>query len=67
MTPLQASLRPPGILPGHWAELEASGIAPDVATLNVASFGPGTDRHWETERSELVRCERGRIQTESTT
>lgn len=58
---------PPGLLPAHWAELEASGIAPDVAALNAASFGPGTDRHWETERSELVRFKRLSIQTESTT
>ncbi len=58
---------PPGLLPIHWAELEGSGIAPDVASLNVASFGPGTDRHWETERSELVRFERLTIQTDSST
>jgi hypothetical protein len=57
---------PPALLPAHWAELRASGIAPDVAALNVASFGPGTDRHWELERSELVRFERLTIQTEST-
>ena len=41
---------PAGLLPHHWAELQASGIAADVAALNVASFGPGTERHWETER-----------------
>jgi len=58
---------PPGLLPIHRAELEASGIAPDVAALNVASFGAGTDRHWETERSELVRFKRLTIQTDSTT
>ncbi len=58
---------PPGLLPHHWAELQASGIAADVAALNVASFGPGTERHWETERAELVRFERLRIQTASTT
>lgn len=43
-----------GVLPQHWAELQASGIAADVAAANVASFGPGTDRHWEDERAELV-------------
>jgi hypothetical protein len=58
---------PPTLLPAHWAELQASGIAPDVAALNVASFGTDTDRHWELERSELVRHARRKIQTESTT
>jgi hypothetical protein len=58
---------PAGLLPEHWAELQASGIAADVAALNVASFGPGTDRHWETERAELVRHARRKIQTESRT
>lgn len=58
---------PPALLPAHWAELQGSGIAADVAALNVASFGPGTDRHWELERSELVRFKRLSIQTESTT
>jgi hypothetical protein len=58
---------PPGLLPDHWAELQASGIAADVAALNIASFGPGTERHWEAERAELVRFERLRIQTASTT
>jgi hypothetical protein len=57
---------PAGLLPKHWAELQASGIAPDVAALNVASFGPGTGRHWERERAELVRFARHLIQTEST-
>ncbi|MFN9621269.1 MAG: DUF3854 domain-containing protein, partial [Cyanobacteriota bacterium] len=47
-----------GILPGHRAELEASGIAPDVAALNVESFGAGTERHWETERGKLTRYQR---------
>jgi hypothetical protein len=46
--------QPATLLPHHWAELQASAIAPDVAAANVASFGPGTDRHWETERAELV-------------
>jgi hypothetical protein len=45
----------PALLPHHWAELQASAIAPDVAAANVASFGPGTDRHWESERAELIR------------
>ena len=58
---------PPGLLPDHWAELQASAIAPDVAAANVASWGPGTARHWEAERAELVRFERLRIQTASTT
>jgi hypothetical protein len=38
-----------------------------VAAANVASFGPGTDRHWEAERAELVGHARHRIQTGSTT
>jgi hypothetical protein len=57
---------PPSLLAQHWAELQASGIAFDVAAANVASFGPGTDRHWEDEREELVRFARLAIQTEST-
>jgi len=55
-----------GLLPEHWAELQASAIAADVAAANLASFGPGTDRHWELERAELTRYKRHRIQTEST-
>ena len=51
------------LLPNHWAELQASGIAADVAAANVASFGPGTDRHWERERAELVGHARLQIQT----
>jgi hypothetical protein len=54
-------------LPQHWAELQASAVAPDVAALNVSSFGPGTDRHWETARAELVAHARRAIQTRSTT
>lgn len=46
------------ILPEHWAEMEASGIAPDVAAANVASFGPGTPRHWELEREAVTRHKR---------
>jgi len=65
--PLATDQKPTALLPPHWAELEASGIAADVAALNVASFGPGTDRHWETEREELVRFKRFQIQTASTT
>ena len=45
---------PEGLKAQHWAELQASAIAPDVAAANVASWGPGTDRHWESERAELV-------------
>jgi hypothetical protein len=62
-----ASDPPAALLPQHWAELQASAIAPDVAALNVASWGPGTDRHWEAERAELVAHERRQIQTASTT
>ena len=60
-----ATPTPAGLLPRHWAELQASAIAPDVAALNVAAFGPGTDRHWESERAELVAHARLQIQTES--
>jgi hypothetical protein len=58
---------PAGLLPDHWAELQRSAIAADVAAANVASWGPGTDRHWEAERAELTRYARLRIQTASTT
>ena len=58
---------PAGLLPDHWAELQRSAIAPDVAAANVASWGPGTDRHWESERAELTRHARLAIQTASTT
>ena len=58
---------PASLLPQHWAELQASAIAPDVAAANVASWGPGTDRHWENERAELVAHGRLAIQTRSTT
>jgi len=58
---------PAGLLAHHWAELQRSAIAPDVAAANVASFGPGTPRHWETERAELARFARLQIQTASTT
>ena len=57
--------RPPSLLPHHWAELQASAIAADVAAINVCSWGSGTDRHWESERAELVRHARRKIQTES--
>jgi hypothetical protein len=51
-----------------WSELtEGSGIAPDVAAANVAPFGPGTGRDWESERAELVSHARRQIQTSSTT
>jgi hypothetical protein len=62
----EAPSTPAGLLPEHWAELQASAIAPDVAAANIASFGPGTARHWETERAELIRHARHRIATEST-
>ena len=52
---------PPGLLPHHWAELQASGIAEDVAAANVASWGPGTDRHWEHEREAITRHKREAI------
>lgn len=58
---------PAGLLPDHWAELQASAIAADVAAANVGSWGPGTPRHWESERAELVAYARLRIQTASTT
>lgn len=58
---------PAGLMPHHWAELQASAIAPDVAAANVASFGAGTDRHWESERAELVRFARLAIQAASAT
>ena len=61
-----ATTTPPGLLPDHWAELQASAIAPDVAALNFASWGPGTSRHWESERGELTHYGRRKIQTEST-
>ncbi|MFM7676145.1 MAG: DUF3854 domain-containing protein [Synechococcus sp.] len=38
-----------------------------MAALNVASFGTGTDRHWEDERAALLAYKRHQIQTESTT
>lgn len=61
-----ASLQAPtGLLPAHWEELQRSGIAADVAHLNVASFGPGTSRHWEAERAALVAHARLAIQTGS--
>ena len=53
---------PTGLLPTHWREMEASGIAADVAALNVVSFGPGTDRHWEDERAELTQHRRRPIE-----
>ena len=58
---------PATLRPLHWAELQASAIPADVAAANVASFGPGTDRHWESARAELVAHARLKIQTESTT
>jgi hypothetical protein len=68
-TPYQklADVPPTGLLPLHWAELQASAIAADVAAANVASWGPGTPRHWEAERAELVAYARLQLQTASTT
>ena len=58
----------PSLLDQHFSELvNLSGIAPDLAALNAASWGPGTNRHWESERSELTRFARRKIQTESVT
>ncbi len=58
----------PSLLDQHFSELvDGSGIAPDLAALNAASFGPGSDRHWESERAELVRFARRQIQTASVT
>lgn len=54
--------------PAWWAELViGSGVCPELAAANVAAFGPGTDRHWEDERAELVAHARLLIQTASTT
>jgi ribonuclease HI len=67
-TPYQqapADVPPTGLLPLHWAELQASAIAADVAAANVASWGPGTPRHWEAERAELVAYARLQLQTAS--
>ena len=61
-------LRQGFLLGQHFSELvKGSGIAPDLAALNAASFGPGTERHWESERSELTRFARHQIQTASVT
>ena len=61
-------LRQGFLLSQHFSELvKGSGIAPDLAALNAASWGPGTDRHWESERAELVRFARRQIQTASVT
>ena len=61
-------LRQGFLLRQHFSELvDGSGIAPDLAALNAASFGPGTERHWESERSELTRFARHQIQTASVT
>ncbi|MCP9910245.1 DUF3854 domain-containing protein [Cyanobium sp. BA20m-p-22] len=58
---------PSTLLPLHWAELQRSAIAADVGAGNVASWGPGTDRHWEAERAELVAYARLQLQTASKT
>ena len=57
----------PALAAAHWHELQASAIAADVAALNVASYGPGTARHWEEERAALVAHARLQIQTGSVT
>lgn len=58
----------PSLLDQHFSELvDGSGIAPDLVALNAASFGPGTERHWESERSELTRFARHQVQTASVT
>jgi ribonuclease HI len=41
-----------------------SGIAPDVAALNTAAFGPGTGRHWEDEREQLIAHKLRKLETE---
>lgn len=64
---MSTATTPAGLLPQHWAELQASAIPADVAAANVASWGPGTDRHWEIERAELLAHARYRIQAASTT
>ena len=59
---------PAGISPCHWRELtEGSGIRPDVAELNFASFGADTPLHWEEQRRELLQQQRLAIATTSTT
>lgn len=56
------------LLPEHRDELVVgSGIDPQVAALNVRSFGPGAADHWESARAELIRHKRLAIQTTSTT
>jgi len=52
------------LLPEHHHELVVqSAIAPDVAALNVASFGPGAALHWEDVRDQLIRHKRLGLQT----
>lgn len=62
-----SSILPPGIAGRHWAELQASGIAPEVAAANVVSFGADGAEHWEDSRARLIAHKRLAIQTASTT
>lgn len=63
-----AGAEPSELLPLHLAEhVTGRGIPAELVAVNVASFGPGTCRHWENERAELVAVARRRIQTDSTT
>ncbi len=53
---------PTGLLPEHLREFtEGRGIPAELVRLNVASFGPGTARHWESERAELLAVRRRQI------
>lgn len=52
----------PELLPQHLAEfVEGRGIPTELVRLNIASFGPGTARHWEEERAELLAVRRRQI------
>ncbi|MEY3964100.1 MAG: hypothetical protein RLZZ106_1355, partial [Cyanobacteriota bacterium] len=62
LTTQDAGLGPAALLPQHLAEFtEDRGIPAELVRLNVASFGPGTARHWESERSELLAVRRRQI------
>ena len=61
----EISASPSQGIDAHLRELIVeSGIAPDVAALNAAAFGPGTDRHWEDEREQLIAHKRRKLETE---
>jgi hypothetical protein len=67
--PTATPILPPHASDGPLSEwlselVTCSGIALDVALLNAAPFGPGTDRHWEDEREELIRHKRHKLETE---